>query len=295
MDDNIYPVVFFIHSGNFSSGFGTVKCLTIQISRVQNNTSIFFHLSQGTSQAQPGHVMATWNVVFVSFNYRLGALGVNAFFIILSSLFSQHHSINNLTNILTTHPTLCHHSSLPLHHTRKLLTLHYTLLSHQITNHITTLFYHHTTPHSTPPHLKSHCYTSHPTTPHHYTTAHPTTPLHHTTSPHPTSHSITPHISPNTQPHFTSHHITGFLTTEDEHAPGNFGMWDQVQALEFVKRNILSFRGDPTRVTLMGDEAGSVSVGLHLLSPISYKNRESLIWDTSDLNSVKNLQTLLFL
>lgn len=110
-DRNIYPVMVFIHSGNFSTG---------------------------TSQAQPGHVLATWDVVVVNFNYRLGAFG--------------------------------------------------------------------------------------------------------------------------------------FLTTEDEHAPGNFGMWDQVQALEFVKRNILSFRGDPTRVTLMGDGAGGVSVGLHLISPISYKN-----------------------
>jgi neuroligin len=61
----------------------------------------------------------------------------------------------------------------------------------------------------------------------------------------------------------------GFLTTEDEHGPGNWGMSDQLQALDFVKRNILAFRGDPNRITLMGDGAGSVSVGLHLLSPAS--------------------------
>ena len=73
-------------------------------------------------------------------------------------------------------------------------------------------------------------------------------------------------------PSITFNPISGFLTTEDEHAPGNFGMWDQVQALEFIKRNIFSFRGDPSRVTLMGDGAGGVSVGLHLVSPISYKN-----------------------
>lgn len=61
----------------------------------------------------------------------------------------------------------------------------------------------------------------------------------------------------------------GFLTTEDEHAPGNWGMFDQLQALEFIKRNILAFRGDPKRITLMGDGAGAVSVGLHLVSPAS--------------------------
>lgn len=61
----------------------------------------------------------------------------------------------------------------------------------------------------------------------------------------------------------------GYLTTEDENAPGNWGFSDQVQALDFVKKNIKAFRGDPERITLMGDTAGSVSVGLHLISPAS--------------------------
>lgn len=61
----------------------------------------------------------------------------------------------------------------------------------------------------------------------------------------------------------------GYLTTEDEDAPGNWGFSDQVQALDFVKKNIKAFRGDPQRITLMGDTAGAVSVGLHLISPAS--------------------------
>jgi carboxylesterase type B len=61
----------------------------------------------------------------------------------------------------------------------------------------------------------------------------------------------------------------GYLTTEDEHAPGNWGFSDQYQALDFIKRNIIVFRGDPNRITLMGDTAGAVSVGLHLVSPAS--------------------------
>ena len=46
-------------------------------------------------------------------------------------------------------------------------------------------------------------------------------------------------------------------------------MWDQIQALEFIKRNIIAFRGDPNRITIMGEGAGGVSVGLHLVSPAS--------------------------
>ena len=61
----------------------------------------------------------------------------------------------------------------------------------------------------------------------------------------------------------------GYLTTEDENAPGNWGFSDQVQALDFVKKNIRAFRGDPEKITLMGDTAGAVSVGLHLISPAS--------------------------
>ncbi|XP_067665939.1 cholinesterase-like isoform X1 [Haliotis asinina] len=59
----------------------------------------------------------------------------------------------------------------------------------------------------------------------------------------------------------------GFLSTGDQHAPGNYGMWDQIRALEFVKRTISSFRGNPNLVTIMGQSVGAVSVGLHLLSP----------------------------
>lgn len=61
----------------------------------------------------------------------------------------------------------------------------------------------------------------------------------------------------------------GYLSTEDENAPGNWGFSDQIQALDFIKRNIIAFRGDPNRITLMGDTAGAVSVGLHLVSPAS--------------------------
>lgn len=46
-------------------------------------------------------------------------------------------------------------------------------------------------------------------------------------------------------------------------------MKDQVVALRWVQENIISFNGDPNRVTIFGGSAGSACVGFHMLSPIS--------------------------
>ncbi|XP_059056062.1 carboxylic ester hydrolase-like [Achroia grisella] len=61
----------------------------------------------------------------------------------------------------------------------------------------------------------------------------------------------------------------GFLSTGDALAPGNNGFKDQVVALRWVQRNIRSFGGDPDLVTLAGCSAGSSSVLLHMVSPMS--------------------------
>ena len=61
----------------------------------------------------------------------------------------------------------------------------------------------------------------------------------------------------------------GFFTTEDAAAPGNYGLHDQVLALEWVQANIAAFGGDPDAVTIFGESAGGASVGLQVLSPRS--------------------------
>jgi carboxylesterase type B len=47
---------------------------------------------------------------------------------------------------------------------------------------------------------------------------------------------------------------------------GNFGLMDQQLGMRWVADNIAAFGGDPARVTLFGQSAGAMSVGLHLLS-----------------------------
>jgi len=63
--------------------------------------------------------------------------------------------------------------------------------------------------------------------------------------------------------------ILGFFNIPDTEIKGNYGMLDQVLALQWVQNNIANFGGDPNRVTLFGQSSGAVSVSLHLLSPLS--------------------------
>ena len=63
--------------------------------------------------------------------------------------------------------------------------------------------------------------------------------------------------------------ILGFLSTEDEVLPGNFGLKDQVTALKWVNRNIKAFNGDPDKVTISGFSAGGASVQLFYMSNLT--------------------------
>lgn len=63
--------------------------------------------------------------------------------------------------------------------------------------------------------------------------------------------------------------ILGFLNLEDEIAPGNQGLKDQVMALKWIKENISSFGGDPDNITIFGESAGGASIHYLTISPLS--------------------------
>lgn len=50
---------------------------------------------------------------------------------------------------------------------------------------------------------------------------------------------------------------------------GNYGLYDQLTAIMWVKHNIAAFGGDPDNITIMGQSAGAMSVQQHCLSPLT--------------------------
>ncbi|XP_045161076.2 cholinesterase 1-like [Mercenaria mercenaria] len=61
--------------------------------------------------------------------------------------------------------------------------------------------------------------------------------------------------------------LLGFLDIDNAKSSGNFGLYDQRLALQWVNENIGAFGGDKNRVTIFGESAGSISVSLQMIYP----------------------------
>ncbi|XP_046545497.1 cholinesterase 2-like [Haliotis rubra] len=76
----------------------------------------------------------------------------------------------------------------------------------------------------------------------------------------------------------------GFAYLGPGTVPGNMGLMDQRMAFKWVKTNVANFGGDANRITIFGESAGGISVGLHVLSPLSRDTFDRAIMESGPIS-----------
>lgn len=95
--------------------------------------------------------------------------------------------------------------------------------------------------------------------------------------------------------------VFGFLNASSPVAPGNMGLYDQLEALRWIRDNVQAFGGDPDMVTIGGQSAGAISASYHMMSDLSKGlfKRAALLSGTPStiaysyfIDQLKNIQSI---